>query len=182
MVPEAVMDALTSNVAALLTSARQMGSVFIITNGEEGWVEHCIHNYMPKLVPVVKGIPVISARSLYETLYPLKQWKVQAFLALQKTFFTEPITSFVSIGDSILEKEAARITGQVFPNAVVKTVKFVENPSPRELSRQLQLVGEKLQKVVECGKKLDISLEKKDPTPKEERKGQRAVEEVDFLV
>jgi hypothetical protein len=160
-VSQQVLETLAASALAALEAARPMGKVFIITNGEEGWVEHCVHTYFPSLLQVIGGIPVISARTRYEQQYPVNQWKVQAFLALQSSLRLEPITSFVSIGDSIYERDAARTTGQVFPNAVIKTVKFVENPSPRELSKQLELLAEKLPQIVESGKKLDISLAKK---------------------
>lgn len=43
----------------------------------------------------------------------------------------------------------------------MKTIKFRENPSPEELLKQLELVSQKLERIVENARNLKIGLERK---------------------
>lgn len=74
----ALLAVLEESVAALLERALRCGSVVIITNAETGWVELSCRRFLPRCVPVVSRIRVISARSTYETLHPDSpaDWKV----------------------------------------------------------------------------------------------------------
>uniref|UniRef100_A0A7S1BC99 Uncharacterized protein n=1 Tax=Corethron hystrix TaxID=216773 RepID=A0A7S1BC99_9STRA len=64
-----------------LVKAAKYGEVIIITSADEGWVEYSAEKFVPQLIPVLKGIRVISARSNYEEFYPGKSlcWKAAAF-------------------------------------------------------------------------------------------------------
>lgn len=164
-VPPETLRPLTEAASQLLQAARKLGRTFIITNGAYGWVEDCTQNYMSDLLPALEGIPVISARHRFASRYHashVSAWKVQAFLELQSSLSQDLITSFLSIGDSNYEKNAALTTGQVFPNAVIKTVKLVETPTPQELAAQLRLVYRELQKIVEKGEAFEVSLERRN--------------------
>uniref|UniRef100_A0A7S4RIE9 Uncharacterized protein n=1 Tax=Alexandrium monilatum TaxID=311494 RepID=A0A7S4RIE9_9DINO len=50
---------------AVLQQAMQMGSVVIITNAADPWVEISCRNFLPKLLPMVSKLPVVYARSLF---------------------------------------------------------------------------------------------------------------------
>jgi len=43
-----------------------MGSVVIVTNATEPWVETSCRNFLPQLLPLVMGLPIIYARSIFE--------------------------------------------------------------------------------------------------------------------
>ena len=60
--------------------ARALGTTLIITNAEEGWVQHSSKLYLPKVLPALRGVPIISARSRFEGQYPgeAATWKQQA--------------------------------------------------------------------------------------------------------
>jgi len=51
--------------------------------------------------------------------------------------------------------------GKEFAQALVKTIKFRENPSPEELLKQLELVTQKFERIVENARNLKIGLERK---------------------
>lgn len=80
MPPEAVaqLETLQSSVVALLTRAVKYGSVLIITNAETGWVELSCKKFMPRVLPYLQNLRILSARSTFEALYPdsPSAWKV----------------------------------------------------------------------------------------------------------
>jgi len=145
----------------LLECARQMGQTVIVTNGAKGWVERSAGLYLPNLVPVLQSMKVISARSKWELSEPVSQWKVRAFTELQTQLSPQTVSNFISIGDSSFERDAARIIGATFPNAIVKTVKLLETPSPEELLWQQELVLQKLPRIVSSGRNKEVDLKRK---------------------
>lgn len=150
-------------VIRLLELAQRLGHTFIITNAMSGWVEYSAAKWCPQLLPVLQKVPVISARSNHERQFPgeVNKWKISAFLEVQKQLDSQIITNLISLGDSNFEMEAVHVMGKEFAQAMIKTVKFREHPSPEELLKQLQLVEEKLERIVENAKNLKIGLERK---------------------
>jgi len=156
---------LANTAKQLLERAQQLGQTVIVTNGSEGWVERSAEYYLPNLLPVLQCMKVISARSKWESSQPVSQWKVKAFTELQAQLSPQTVTNFISIGDSSFERDAARIIGTTFPNAIVKTVKLLETPSPEELFWQHELVLQKLQQIVSSGNSKEVYLKpKRDST------------------
>mmetsp|Transcript_30272 Transcript_30272/g.77408 ORF Transcript_30272/g.77408 Transcript_30272/m.77408 type:complete len:322 (-) Transcript_30272:306-1271(-) len=134
----------------LLGMALKVGQVFIVTNAVEGWVQHSAAAFLPELVPILKKVPIISARSRFEPHFPhsTAEWKVQALLEVQQQLNEDAIANVISVGDSVFEIEAARIMGQQFAGAAVKTVKLWERPSPEDLRKQLKLVIRDFEQIV----------------------------------
>jgi len=58
---------LQKQVEAVLKLALKMGKVLIVTNAMDPWVETSCRNFLPYLLPIVKTIPVIYARSVFDT-------------------------------------------------------------------------------------------------------------------
>lgn len=147
----------------LLELAMRLGQTFIITNAMHGWVEYSAANYVPDLLPVLQRINIISARGKYENLYPgeVGKWKVNAFLEVQRELDSQIITNLISLGDSNFEMDAVHVMGKEFSQALVKTIKFRENPSPEELLKQLELVAQKFEKIVENARNLKIGRDRK---------------------
>jgi hypothetical protein len=158
-----VLRDIARNTTALLEMALRMGHTFIITNAMEGWVEHSASKYIPEVLPVLQKVTVISARTKYEVKYPtdVAKWKISAFLDVQKQLDLPIITNLNSFGDSNYEMEATSIMGEEFSQALVKTCKFREHPNPEELLKQLTLVMQKFEHIVESARNLKISLERK---------------------
>lgn len=155
--------------SALIETAMKLGHTFIITNAIRGWVEYSANKYIPKLLPTLQKIKVISARDDYEQQYPgqYHEWKVQAFLKVQKELNSQIITNLVSLGDSNIEMDAVHVMGSEFSEALIKTIKFRETPTPEELAKQLELVSQKFEKIILNARNLKISLERKwVPSPR----------------
>uniref|UniRef100_A0A7S4VK01 Uncharacterized protein n=1 Tax=Alexandrium monilatum TaxID=311494 RepID=A0A7S4VK01_9DINO len=147
----------------LLELAMRLGHTFIITNAMNGWVEYSSAKWVPELLPVLQKVRVISARTKYEPQFPgeVSKWKVQAFLEVQRQLDSEIITNLISLGDSNFEMDAVHVMGKEFSQALIKTIKFRENPSPEELLKQLELVSHKFERIVENARNLKIGLERK---------------------
>jgi len=147
----------------LLELAMRLGHTFIITNAMSGWVEYSAAKWIPDLLPVLQKVRVISARTKYEPQYPgeVGQWKIQAFLEVQRQLDSQIITNLISLGDSNFEMDAVHVMGKEFAQALIKTIKFRENPSPEELLKQLELVTQKFERIVENARNLKIGLERK---------------------
>lgn len=58
---------LQKHVEATLRLAMKMGKVIIVTNAMEPWVETSCRNFLPQLVSIVMQIPVIYARSIFDS-------------------------------------------------------------------------------------------------------------------
>lgn len=163
------LQTISATAAQLIETATKFGQTFIITNAMKGWVEYSATKYIPSLLPTLKKIRVISARSEHESKYPglYTEWKIQAFLAVQKEMNSHIITNLVSLGDSTIEMDAVHVMGNEFAQALIKTVKFRETPTPEELAKQLELVHQKFEKIILNARSLKISLERKwVPSPK----------------
>jgi len=149
----------------LLELAMGLGRTFIITNAMNGWVQYSAAKWIPEVLDVLQNqnIRVISARTNHEPQYPgeVGQWKIQAFLEVQRDLNSQIITNLISLGDSNFEMDAVHVMGKEFSQALVKTIKFRENPSPEELLKQLELVTQKFERIVENARNLKIGLERK---------------------
>ncbi|CEM15895.1 unnamed protein product [Vitrella brassicaformis CCMP3155] len=163
----------------LLELAMRLGHVFIITNAMSGWVEYSSQKYIPSIKQLLdngiggKKIKIISARGNYEHRFPgqYQEWKIQAFLEVQRELNAEIITNLISLGDSNIEMDAVHIMGKEFSQALIKTIKFRENPSPDELAKQLELVAQKFEKICLNARNLKIGLERKWVHPNRPKPG-----------
>jgi hypothetical protein len=160
---QAHLRGIASAAKRLIETAQRMGQTLIITNAMSGWVEHSAAKWVPELLPVLRNVRVISARSNWEPAYPgdVSRWKEQAFLAVQQQLRTEIIANLISVGDSHWEMDAVHSMGKGFEQALVKTVKLRQDPYPDELRKELELIGQKFDKIVENARDLKITLEKK---------------------
>mgnify|MGYP001373437290 CR=1 FL=1 len=135
----AVLDQLQEKAANLLDIALKLSSnCFIITNAMKGWVEYSCEKFVPKLMPYLDKMEVISARTDHEQEFPqnFHEWKNQAFLNVQKKLHQQIIANLISLGDSNFEMEAVHVMGAEFQQALIKTIKFRESPTPEELVKQ----------------------------------------------
>jgi len=140
----AACESLSSYVAALLAAAMKLGRVVIVTNGNDGWVEHSCALFMPNLMPFISVVTVVSAKGRYSgVLYSPTTWKRLTFCDIYDMAFVGRKGPFniVSIGDSVSEELAVHALADSRPNAdLTKSVKLMEGPSPTQLIRQLEAI------------------------------------------
>lgn len=147
----------------LLELALTLGRTFIVTNAMPGWVEFSAKQYLPQLSQLLERVPVISARGNYEAQFPGQKsmWKIRAFLEIRNQLDLPDVMNLVSVGDSEIDMDAVRALGQEFSQAFVKTIKLQEKPSPEELWKQLDLVGQKLETIALEERSLKVSLNRR---------------------
>jgi len=160
---EQQMRSIQQAAGRLIERALQSGQTFIITNAMNGWVEYSAARWAPEFLPVLQKVKVISARSKYEPKFPgqVGKWKTEAFLELQRKLNSQIITSLISIGDSNFEMDAVHFMAKKFDQALVKTVKLKDHPSPKELHKQLELVFQRFEGITQSARNLNIKLEQK---------------------
>jgi len=168
---------LEEHVGQCLSRASTLGSVVVITNAEDGWIEYSSKRFFPRLVPVLKTLRIVSARSQYEKFYPGAPlcWKAAAFAHEANQLFggadgqpSDGIArEIISFGDSNEERTAVKIAaGQL--GAVAKSIKFVDLPTPDQLCKQVETITGWLTWVVGHATELDLMLKatgSKDDSP-----------------
>ena len=169
-----MMKTIEYYVEEILIKALSKGTVLIITNSSEGWVEYCTYSYYPNLIPLLKQINIISARALYEKDFPSQPltWKINAFNDLTKKFNFEKclLTNIICIGDDNIEIIAAKKLANNFDNCLIKTIKLREGPNLKELIKQLVLINEQILRVFSYPKSLNIHVDKKENPKKNTKK------------
>lgn len=151
----------------LLETAMRLGNTFIITNAAPMWVQYSAAKYVPSLLRTLESVPVISARGRHEAQFPhdVGEWKRHAFLDVQRQLDSQIITNIVSLGDSNWEMAATHAMSKEFDTALVKTVKFHENPCPEALLKQLELVVPKFERIIMNARNMKIALEPRNAEP-----------------
>jgi len=155
------------NAEELFRTAKQHGSVVLVTNAERGWIELSCRKFMPTLCPHLEDVKLLSARTTYESpdLPSPLDWKLRAFEAeILRTFGPETLPcpktrkNVLSLGDSVHEREALiRATSQL-PNCRSKSLKFVERPQITDICTQHSLVTSCFENIVHHDGNLDLCL------------------------
>mmetsp|Transcript_18574 Transcript_18574/g.43640 ORF Transcript_18574/g.43640 Transcript_18574/m.43640 type:complete len:324 (-) Transcript_18574:88-1059(-) len=155
-------------VASVLQAAMELGETMIVTNGNGTWVRESSQRFLPGLVPMLERLTVLSARAMYEQMYPGDpfSWKRQAFrqiLKCRRAQLPSDGVNLVVLGDSPAEMEAAHSASRVYDgtggHSLVKTVKFREAPSLGQLLGQIQLVAQELSDIVRDDRSVSKDLE-----------------------
>lgn len=156
------LDELSTSVINVLKIAQTYGEVHIITNGETGWVQLSAQKFVPRVVPMLNSMRIVSARSTFENLFPDSpmKWKFHAFQESLQRIYAGPecLKNVLSFGDSHAEREAIRAVTKGLPNTRTKSIKFAERPSIEQLQRQLELVGNCFQYINNHEEDLDLCM------------------------
>ena len=149
-------------VEETLRVARRLGRVVIVTNAESGWVELTCSRFMPDLYQnVVQYLPIISARSCYETanIRSPVDWKRLAVTKLIKELENVHVVSF---GDSSHEREALMQTSQqmnLLSACRIKSLKLIERPDLAALNKQHLLIQQCLIQIIDHPLSLDLCIQ-----------------------
>lgn len=148
-------------VRTLLASARSIGRVGIVTLAQRPWVLTSAHRFLPGIdlkqilkeneIPVIYAReclrrPMVSQAKIEEGVNVFTVAKQAAMLkALKKLYGKRPWTNVISIGDSIVERDAITELlwshGQDSDGATCcKTVKLMDEPSAEQLQAELVLL------------------------------------------
>ena len=154
-------------VSQLLLNLSKYGQVVIITNASLKWILMS-SAILPKTQQVLKtNTLVISARDVYHNKYPenMNMWKKKAFENIVNNYFENyKLQNIVSGGDA--EYEFYALTDlyndqSIANNRLLKTVRFIKNPSFYDLLDQLDVFNKCAQKVLLNMGHLDLKFKSK---------------------
>jgi len=167
------LEELSDSVISVLNVAMTYGKVYIVTNGETGWVQLSAQKFLPSVVPMLEKMRVFSARSTFEPMFPDSpmKWKYLAFQESLNHEFADSrcMKNVLSFGDSHVEREAIRLVTKGLPNTRTKSIKFAERPTIEQLQRQLELVSNCFQYISSHENDLDLCMSLSvSPSPNQE--------------
>lgn len=146
-------------VMELLRTAKALGDVSIVTLGSRKWVKNTCKSYLPDIATLDDSFDVHFARDvevqpgISGDLAAAKKKLVSMQSAIEsKGGNTRQWSSFISIGDSIAEMCAAQELGNQYAKEgtfdYVKTVKMIEMPNLRTLTKQVRTIADRLPDLV----------------------------------
>ena len=148
----------------LISTAKTLGDIAVVTLACEHWVESCIEDYLPGLschdLSILSALVFkihdktldFTARCIYR--------KEQAMRETVKRFREEhpqQNISLVSIGDSDIERTAIKRLYDL-PNVTIHSIKLISRPSTYQLADQLAGLKTLLPLMVNQHKPLDIEI------------------------
>ncbi|KAF4322983.1 hypothetical protein BBO99_00001077 [Phytophthora kernoviae] len=166
----AVLALIGDHVARLLQKAAAYGPVFVVTAAEHGWVEMSCALYLPAVQEVLamSDVHIVSARSWYEQTFGLggdsATWKQEVMQLIARKCFAaaaqensvrtypeanDTYFNFVSVGDSMAERDACVAAVANVGHTFAKTLKFVEHPNAEEVLQQVELTHDSFEQM--CG-------------------------------
>ncbi|CEM00891.1 unnamed protein product [Vitrella brassicaformis CCMP3155] len=158
------LDSMAECAKRTLELAASMGTVVIITNAEQGWIELSCRKFMPSLYDSVTQYRILSARSTFEPegFQSPFEWKAKAFDREIGKFYSERSSvcrrNVISFGDSAHEREAILHVTSGMPNCRTKSLKFVERPEIAQLQKEHELIAGCLSQIVHHDAALDLCI------------------------
>ena len=153
---------LEQNVLDFLTEAHKKGNLVIVTNAARGWIDQLTEWAMPR-VGLYMERNHIAVRYARECVgsdpRDVETWKqatfcVEAERARARLSYPRPL-SLVSVGDMPYERDAAHTVAR--PDDTVKTIKFLEDPTLRELQHELQALVQAMPQLTAAGQEAGIT-------------------------
>jgi hypothetical protein len=153
-------------VIEFFTQLMKNGKIIIITNAEKGWVELSCEKFLPKILPLLSKIKIVSAKSSYITIsYSPFIWKELAFRVQIDVYIKNNpniVKNIISIGDAAYEREAllkvSKDIKNLAPTNYIKSIKFNESPDIFLLIQQLDIVSSNIKQIIDEKSSLDLML------------------------
>ena len=140
------------------------GQIIIVTNAVIKWIV-ISSNMIPNTQKILKDkILVLSARDAFQNQYPneMHKWKKKLFEKIvDKYFLKHKLQNIISAGDA--EHEFNALTNLYNENSVanlrlLKTVRFIKDPSFEELIDQLEVFNNCVNKILLSRKHMDLKF------------------------
>uniref|UniRef100_A0A7S4SJG6 Uncharacterized protein n=1 Tax=Alexandrium monilatum TaxID=311494 RepID=A0A7S4SJG6_9DINO len=173
------LNMLADQVHLLLSRAKMMGKVVIVTNAARPWVDISCSCCLPALKVALQDVPVLYATEHLKEAHGsdnlptwlLTQRKARAMKAAVSDFYSRyPEQSWknvVSIGDAFFERDAIEEVVQSRPmreRCRTKTVKLLEAPTIAGMVVQISLIENWLAKIVQMDGDIAIDLDADEET------------------
>ncbi len=163
---EDLLETLEDLIIPLLQASVALGTVKIVTNGTENWVESSARKFLPNVYNFLTNgcIEVISARSLHgHELNPMEA-KARVFKDETRNIMHSSDTdaenvTFVSIGDSQQERVAALNLTSILPIDRIKIMVLEEGPDIFQVQGQIEEIHRLLEYSLACEGHLDFRID-----------------------
>lgn len=171
------LQELEKEITGFLSTCSALGTTYIVTNGLKGWVEESCERFLPAVLPLLKTVTVISARSKFESTYPYRpvEWKIAVYKDILAKHWADeddggalperrsamepaPYQQIIAVGDSPIDRRAIQYVARRTPHVLLKSVKLLENPSSLQLVKQLRMLGGYLPQLAQHREALDLEL------------------------
>lgn len=141
-------------VHKLLYTCNNLGNVMIITNAMPEWVNTSAE-ILPKTKKIIKKIKIVSARQNYQDTCKITDWKKMAF----KKENNKRYINVLSIGDALYEYNALVNLHEKTNNVLLKSIKFVNDPSDTVLLDQLQVLNNSIKNICIAPRHYDLNFQ-----------------------
>lgn len=136
--------------------------LFIITNSKNGWVEQSCDVCFPSVKQFIDRMHIISARPAEYEKTDWLQWKEHKFELCFKKLYEFPLDlvtkHIISIGDSTLERDAAKKIGRNDGRTFVKAVKLQEAPTLEQMIDEHAFLQSCYDYILSIKKHLDVKI------------------------
>ena len=148
-------------LSKFLEKISRLGKVIIVTNALPSWIETS-SIVLPNTFRILKKIKVVSARKNYrDRSSNMMDWKILAFRDIIDKEFSDPaIANIISIGDAEYEYQALIALNDYHQRTkkMLKSVKFVREPSHEILIDQLGVLNRAISKIWNTNGHLDLKI------------------------
>lgn len=143
----------------LLSEIKKYGKIVIVTNAVNKWVYNS-SNMLPNSKNFIKkNVIVISARDIYQKTYPnnMDIWKLLIFENIANKNLNDKKQNIISIGDAEYEFNALK---KLHNNSrILKSIRFMKNPTFDELLDQLGVFKNNIHKILTSNKYMDLKFQ-----------------------
>ena len=134
------------------------GKIFVITNLDIINIETIIIKYYPSLHSILNKIEIIC---LKEYNHLNEKEKIYSFINQLKNENNELIKNIIFLSDCFTnDNEVSDFLKKKFSKAIIKIIKFKENPNPDELNNIFKFVNEKIDEVYNDQRNLVLKIDK----------------------
>jgi hypothetical protein len=124
----------------LIRLLKTFGRICIVTNAEQGWVQHSGNKYIPEVMPELNDIQIFSAQSYFKVLSESpEEWKRYAFEHLILGQQTKP-KIIMSIGDANYERNAVKKASCNLAIENLVSIKLNPQPSCADITSQYKFL------------------------------------------
>ena len=152
---------LDRTLSKFLDKISRLGKVIIVTNALPSWVETS-SIVLPATFRILRKIKIVSARQTYrDKSSNMMDWKIMAFRDIIDKEFNDPaVANIISIGDAEYEYQALISLNDYNRNTrkLLKSVKFVKDPSHEILVDQLDVLNRAIPKIWNKDGHLDLKI------------------------
>lgn len=147
----------------LITTLSKYGEVVIVTNAVPEWIQMS-SIVLPQTCNLLKKIKIYSARKMFQTKYPNEpmKWKELTFKEIiSNKYKNGEFANVISVGDAEYEHTAlAKLIGyEKNISKLLKSVRFVKNPSNNILLEQLSTLKCAIPIISQKTSHMDLSVE-----------------------